>query len=380
MDERLWEGLGKRPISRRRLLGGALSASAVAFLAACSKTVKSPTGGTTTTPVPTKLEDALSIYNWENYINPDTVTKFTAEFGVTPTLDFYPSNEDLEAKIKAGATGYDVCAPTLYMVQIMGYEDGTLLELDHSLIPNLTNCDPTFLNTVLDPGNKYSVPKDTGTTGFGYRSDKVSETMTSWEDFYSLASKYSGRYTVLDSAPEVIGSALKLLGYSYNSDSGAEVDKATDELVKLKPHLRSIDSVNYDVMLQDGDAWVTLGWNGDVLVAAGNAPAGTVHYVVPSEGTEVWVDNWCILKAAPHPAISHTFLNWILTPENQGLETSYTYYASAVDAAKEFVDPAVAGDPAVYPEDTVLSKLEVFTPTPDILQLRTDAFAKFKAA
>jgi len=351
------------------------------FLAACSKKVNAPSGsGGSTAPVPTELEDALSIYNWENYLNPDTLTKFAAEFGVTPTLDFYPSNEDLEAKIKAGATGYDLCAPTLYMVQIMGYEDGTLLELDHSRIPNLANCDPKYVNLSLDPGNKYSVPKDTGTTGFGYRSDKVSETMATWEDFFSLASKYSGRYTVLDSAPEVVGAALKMLGYSYNSDSGAEVDKATDELIKIKPHLAAIDSVNYDVMLQNGEAWVTLGWNGDVLVAAGNAPAGTVHYVVPTEGTEVWIDNWCILKDAPHPAISHAFLNWILDPKNQGLETSYTYYASAVDAAKQYVDPTVASDPAVYPADAVISKLEVFTPTPEILQLRTDAFAKFKAA
>jgi spermidine/putrescine-binding protein len=380
-EDRLWDALGRTPITRRRLLGGAISVSAVAFLAACSKTVKSPTGGgTSPATVPSKLEDALSIYNWENYVNPDTLKKFATDFGVTPSLDFYPSNEDLEAKIKAGATGYDICAPTLYMVQIMGYEDKTLFELDHSKIPNLANCNPKFLNISLDPGNKYSVPKDTGTTGYGYRSDKIAETMTSWEDFYSLASKYSGRYTVLDSAPEVVGSALKMLGYSYNSDSGAEVDKATDELIKLKPHLRAIDSVNYDVMLQNGEAWVTLGWNGDVLVAAGNAPAGTVHYVVPTEGTEVWLDNWCILKAAPHPAIAHAFLNWVLQPEVQGLETSYSYYASAVDAAKQFVDPAVAGDPAVYPDDSVTSKLEIFTPTPDILQLRTDAFAKFKAA
>jgi spermidine/putrescine-binding protein len=386
-EDRFWDQLARGNISRRKLLQGGLTASAAAFLAACSKTVgKPPATAPGSAPasasgsVSPQLEDALSLYNWENYINPETLKAFEAEFGVKPSLDFYPSNEDLEAKIKAGATGYDLCAPTLYMVQIMGYEDGTLLELDHSKIPNLANCNQRFLNLELDPNNKYSAPKDTGTTGFGYRSDKISEAPASWAEFYSLASKYSGRVTVLDSAPEVVGSALKMLGYSYNSDSGAEVDAATAELVKLKPHLRTIDSVNYDVMLQNGEAYLTLGWNGDVLVAAGNAPAGTVHYVVPSEGTEVWLDNWSILAAAPHPELAHAFINWILQPEHQGVETSYTYYASAVDEAKQFVDPAVANDPAVYPPDEVITKLEVFTPTPDILRLRTDAFAKFKAA
>jgi spermidine/putrescine-binding protein len=379
-EDNFWEGMSQRPISRRKMLKGTLAASAAAFLAACQRTVGGSRGQPSAKPIPSKLETSLSIYNWENYVNPDTLKRFQKEFGVKPTLDFFASNEDLQAKIKAGATGYDIAAPTGYMVKIMGYEDKTLLELDHSRIPNLKNVDSKYLNLPFDQGNKYSVPKDLGTTGFGYRKDKVKEDLTSWEDFYKAATKYSGRYAVIDSGPEIVGSALKMLGYSYNSDTKSEIDEATKEIIKLKPHVKTIDSANYDTQLERGEAWIVLGWNGDVLIAADNAPKAGIAYVVPSEGTEVWQDTWVILRDAPHPAIAHAFINWVLQPDLQGLETSYTYYASAVDAAKSHVDPAVAKDPAVYPPQSVLDRCEVANFTPAGFNLRNEAFEKFKVA
>jgi spermidine/putrescine transport system substrate-binding protein len=379
-DDKLWDGLSRRRISRRKLLQGSMAASMAAFLAACQRTVRGPRATTSPRAIPTQLEDALSIYNWENYINPQSLKRFEREFGVKPTLDFFASNEDLQAKIKAGAKGYDVAAPTGYMVEIMGYEDKTLLELDHSRIPNLKNCNERYLNLPFYPGNKFSVPKDLGTTGFGYWTDRVKEDLTTWEDFYRNASKYSGRYAVIDSGPEIIGSALKMLGYSYNTDNKSEIDEATNEILRLKPHVKTIDSANYDTQLERGEAWVVLGWNGDVLVAQSNAPKAGITYIVPQEGTEVWQDTWVILRDAPHPAIAHAFLNWVLQPEIQGLETSFSYYASAVDAAKDHVDPAVAKDPAVYPPEDVLARCEVADFTPDGFNYRNEAFEKFKAA
>ena len=230
------------------------------------------------------------------------------------------------------------------------------MELDHSKIPNLSLVEDQFLDLPFDPGNRYSVPKDYGTTGFGYRSKFVKEEMTSWEDFYRLAPKYSGRYTVLDSPPEVVGSALKMLGYSYNSVDPKEISEATDEIVKLKPHVRKITSSMREIMIS-GEAYVSLTWNGEIGYVA--LDAADARYVVPAEGTEVWTDNWAIVADAPHPAAAHAFINWQLQPKIQAQDTEYHYYGAVVEGEEEFLDQAIANDPAVYPSAETMSKLEV---------------------
>src|SRR5918999_767497 len=237
-DELLREWLNRR-VSRRGIIA---AGAAAAVLAACGETEVGTSGGSKkASRVPSQLEDDLSIYNWADYVNPKTYPRFEKEFDISITEDSYASNEDALAKLQAGARGYDIVVPTGYMVETL-IQKGLLFELDHSRIPNLNNVEDQFLNLAFDPGNRYSVPKDYGTTGFGYRSKFVKEDMTSWEDFYRLAPKYSGRYTVLDSPPEVIGSALKMLGYSYNTTDPGEIDEAVKELIKFKPHVRKITS------------------------------------------------------------------------------------------------------------------------------------------
>jgi spermidine/putrescine transport system substrate-binding protein len=366
-----------RPVSRRGILA---AGAAAAFLAACGETDVGPRTSRPTRGagpgVPDELEDTLSIYNWADYVSPKTYPAFEKEFDVRITEDNYPSNEDALAKLKAGAAGYDIVVPTGYMVEIMTAE-GLLFELDHSKIPNLSLVEPQFLDLPFDPGNRFSVPKDYGTTGFGYRSDLVAEEMTSWEDFYRLASKYSGRYTVLDSPPEVVGSALKMLGYSYNSVDPKEIAEATDEIVKLKPHVRKITSSMREIMIS-GEVYVSLTWNGEIGYVALDAP--DARYVVPSEGTEVWTDNWAVVAGAPHPAAAHAFINWQLQPDIQAQDTKYHYYGGVVQGEEEFLPRSIAKDPAVYPPGDVMSKLEVAQASPDWTRLRNEAWTKFKAA
>lgn len=375
-DERFWERLGRARVTRRGFLAGAAATPLAAVLAACSKTVEQPTRPEEASPLPTELEDSLVIYNWADYINPKTISQFEQEFDVTITQDFYASNEEARAKLAAGAKGYDIVVPTGYMVEILA-KKGFLYELDASKIPNLSLVDDQFKNTPFDPESKYAVPKDFGTTGFGYRSDMVKEAMTSWEDFFRLASKYSGRYTVLDVPVDVIGAGLKLLGYSWNSTDPKEVDEATNELIKIKPHILTITSV-YRELVSKGEAWVAMGWNGDFLSIQGKVPA--VSYVVPTEGTEIWTDNWSILADAPHPLAAHTFLNWVLQPEIQAQETRYTYYGSPVGAASQFLPPEIVDNPAVYPAPEVFEKLEFTSSDPVYTRLVADAWTKFKAA
>src|SRR3990172_7326044 len=344
--------IARTPLSRRGFLRAAVVTPAAAFLAACTKKIGKPAagGGTAGGSPAGELEDTLNYYNWAAYLNPATRKAFDAQFGVDSTLDFYSSNEELIAKLQGGAEGYDLVAPTGYAVQIMK-DEALLHELDHSRIPNMKNVDPRFLDLSFDPGNRFSMPKDWGTTGFMYLQKYVKEDMTTWEDFFSLAPKYSGRYTVLDSSPEVIGAGLKMLGYGYNTTNAGEVDQAVDELIKIKPHIAAITSSSYRTMMKHGDTWISLNWNGDPFYVASEQPS--VKYVIPTEGTEYWVDTWAIPATAPHPNIAMEFINWVLTPENQARETNYTYYASAVKGARELTDPAVAADPAIYPAEEV---------------------------
>ena len=363
-----------RQVSRRGVLAGA---AAAAFLAACSKKInpnKEATGGGGT--VPEELESELSIYNWADYVHPKTYPAFEKEFDIKITEDNFPSNEDALAKLQAGAQGYDLVVPTGYMVEIMAAE-GLLMELDHSKIPLLDTVEAQFLDTPFDPGNKYSVPKDFGTTGYGVRTKFVKEEMKSWEDFFRLAPKYSGRYVVLDSSPEVVGSALKMLGYSYNSVEPNEIAEATKELLALKPHVRKITSSMRELLIS-GECYVGLTWNGEVGYVA--LDAADVRYVVPEEGTEIWTDNWSVVAGAPHPAAAHAYINWSLEPENQARDTEYHYYGGVVEGEEEFLPPALANDPSVYPSEEVRAKMEFAQANPDWLRLRNEAWTKFKAA
>jgi spermidine/putrescine transport system substrate-binding protein len=376
--DRLIAGMKRTGLSRRRFLQAAAVGPAAAFLAACTRRVGGPQQQGGQGPATTELEDELVIYNWAAYLNPETIKAFEREFGVTVHAeDLYESNEEMLAKIQGGATGYDLVAPTGYMVQIMK-DEGLLLELDHSRIPNMSNLDPRFTGLAFDPELRYHMPKDWGTTGFGYLSRFVKEEPTSWAQFFELGPAYSGRYTVLDSAFETIGGALKRLGYSYNTTSQSEVDEALALLIEFKPHIASVTSSQYRQLMSRADTYLALGWNGDFFYVLEDQPS--VRYVIPDEGTEYWVDTWAIPASAPHPNAAHEFINFVLTPERQGVESSYTYYASAVAGAQEFTDPAVANDPSIYPPPEVVDRLEANNGDPVALDLRQDAWRRFQAA
>src|SRR5207244_1040156 len=160
------------------------------------------------------------------------------------------------------------------------------------------------------------------TTGYGYRTDLLPP-MTSWADFWQMATtKASGKVTILDGDNEVIGSALKLLGYSYNSVDPNELNQAKAKLMELKPHLLSITSTEYITLMQSGQSILSLGWNGDFFAVQTKQPK--VLYVIPSEGSEFWVDNSAITNTAPDPIAAHAFLNFFTDPTAASQEPSAT--------------------------------------------------------
>lgn len=340
-------------MTRRQFLQAGLATGGAAFLASCGvrPSPTAPTG---------QLEDELNLYNWSAYIHPDLVPEFKTKFGVSIVEDFYASNEDLLAKLQAGATGYDVVVPTGYTVQILAKE-GFLLQLDRGQLPNFSHMDPKFLDQPWDPSNRYSIPKDWGTTGYGFRSDVITEQPNSWADFWRLAEQHSGQVSVLDVNVDVVGAALKLLGYSWNSVDPEELEQAKQKLLDLKPHVSTITSV-YKDLIKTKQTVLSMGWNGDFLGLVFEDPPVPVTYVVPREGTELWIDNWCILKSAPHPNAAHAFLNYMMDPEVCAREIEYTYYAQANTDSLPLIPDELRNDPAIYPPAEVIDRLE---PTAD---------------
>jgi len=369
----------RRDVTRR---GFVAAGAATAFLAACGCSSHSSIydKSSSTTKKAAKLGGVLHYYNWADYVNPQTYKDFTADTGVKLKKDFFVSNEELQAKLQAGAKGFDLAAPTGYMVQILA-DAGLLEELDWSQLKTVdANLDARFRKMPYDPEDKWSVPKDWGTTGFMYRTDIVKEKPTTWREFVDLTKgPYSGKVTVLDGIPECVGSMLCMLGYSYNSEDKGEIDKAKQELIDLKPHLLAITSTEYKQMLIDGKAVMSLGWNGDGAAVAAKKPA---DYVIAEEGGELWVDAYVIPSGAKNPTAAHAWIDYVYEPKHNSLETEFTYYGSPVkrDLLQPVMDKKVFANEDVFPPEATLKNLEPNAVTPEGTKLRDRAWTEFKAA
>jgi spermidine/putrescine transport system substrate-binding protein len=377
--------MSERPIWERRYdRKGFVALSAMtAFLAACGGSTRAEEqagGGATTATSERKLSGELYYYNWSDYVNPETYKRFTGETGVSVKRDFYPSNEDLQAKLQAGARGYDLVVPTGYMVKILA-EASLLEEIDWSRLPTVEqNIDAKFRNLPYDPEERHSVPKDWGTTGFVYRTDMVDGKLATWADFYEQAmGPLSKKVTVLDSYPEVIGSALKKNGFSYNTEDEGELEIAKRDLLALKPHILAITSTEYRQMVISGRAAMALGWNGDGALVIAEKPA---DYVVPEEGSEFWVDTYAIPVGAENPDAAYAWIDFAYQPEISALETEYHNYGSTLQRSllEGVIKKDVLANEDVFPSDSTIEKLEPNNYGPDGDRLRQRIWTEFKVA
>ncbi|MCB0128107.1 MAG: spermidine/putrescine ABC transporter substrate-binding protein, partial [Caldilineaceae bacterium] len=212
---------------------------------------------------PSKLSDSVSFYNWTDYIDPEVLTMFEEECGVKVVYDTFSSNEDLLAKLQAGATGYDLIVPSDYMVSIMR-ELNMLKELDHSNIPNLTHIYPRFAEAPYDPGNVYTAPYQWGTTGIGYNLEATGEIPDSWEWIFNpeKAAQFDGKISLLNDQRELIGAVLKYLGHSMNSVDPAELEEAKQTILAIKPYVATFDSDSFGDILVSGEVVIGHGWSG----------------------------------------------------------------------------------------------------------------------
>jgi len=304
-----------------------------------------------------ELAEELHVYNWSEYIDPEIYADFEQEFGVKVIEDTFSSNEDLLAKLQAGATGYDVIVPSDYMVTIMTELD-LLAELNYDNIPNFENISDIFRDPPYDPGNKYSVPYQWGTTGIGYNADLFEDPPDSWDYLFNpdVASAYAGRISMLNDSREVIGAALKYLGYSLNSTDEQQLEEAKQLLIQQKDWVAAYDSDGFEDLLAAGEVDLGHGWSGDYFAAAEDAPQ--IWYIIPKEGGVIWTDNLAVPKSAPSQYTAEVFINYLLRPEVGAKITNYTWYGSPNEAAEEFIDAEILEEPAIYPPPDVMEKLE----------------------
>jgi spermidine/putrescine-binding protein len=282
----------------------------------------------------------LNLYAWSEYVPQGLLDDFTKQTGIKVNYDTYSSNEELLAKLQAGASGYDLIIPSDYTIEIM-IRQGMLDELDLSKIPNFANLGDSFKNLDFDPGNKYSVPYQWGTTGLVYDKSKVPFEPKRWADLWDPA--FANRLVVLDDGREILGVVLQMLGYSKNTTDQGQLDAAKQKLLELKPNIRLFDSDSPHTALLNGEAWAGIIWNGDASLAYRENP--NIVYICPEEGCGIWFDNLAIPKNAPHKDAAIKFINFILSPKASVLITEEFPYSSPNTAGLEYLKTS---DPQLY--------------------------------
>jgi len=317
----------------------------------------------------------LSVFNWSTYVAEDTVSNFEAACGVTVVYDVYESNEALLARLSNGNPGYDLAFPSERTTSDM-IGRGLLTPLDHTLIPNIANVNPNFLDRAFDPGNAYTMPYLWGTVAIGYNITTVGEEITSWEQVWA----YDGPVAWLEDLRVMMGIALTLLGYDPNTENPDEIAEARNYLVAKGSNVVSIAGDDGQAQLERGDVDITIEYSGDIFQVIDACECEDFVYAIPEEGSNVWLDSMTIPVDAPNVALAHAFIDYILSPQVGADLSNYTAYGSPNGAAVEqgLIDEALLSNPGIYPSAEVEAKLFFVAERPDVEQIYNDAWDEIK--
>jgi spermidine/putrescine transport system substrate-binding protein len=323
------------------------------LMASCSET---PTVYPTPTAPP--LAETLTLYGWDQIVPSTILEAFTREFGVAVDLQVFVSQDEALASIASGEVYDVVFLENDYIGPAL--EAGLLAELNLNTIPNLRNIAANFRDLTYDPGNRHSIPYYWGTSGLVVRTDLVDAPVTSWSDLWRAEPGQAG---IWDYQRMMFGLALRSLGYSINTDQPEAIEAALERLLELKPRavfLEQFDLWSSAQALASGTVSIALGWANDALAGRELNPA--IEYVIPDEGTMLWVDNLVVPANSPNQYTAETFINFMLRPEIAAQYTNEIFFAVTNEAAREFIDPAILSDPVVYPTDEMLVNSELILP------------------
>ncbi|MBU6452321.1 MAG: spermidine/putrescine ABC transporter substrate-binding protein [Cyanobacteria bacterium REEB67] len=359
-------------ISRRRFLQGLHGGAALTLASACLPWL----AGCSTGRSFSGEDKQVNILNWADYLHPDTIPEFERRYGIKVVQDTFASNEALLAKLQAGGTRYDVIVPSSYMVKQLKKLD-ILSTLEHDRLIGLNNLLPRFRSTSFDPGLKVCVPYTWGTTGIGYnlaymeevqgfgrRAGKLSGATAGSADSKSYAigwqilfdKRFAHRLTMLEDAREVIGSALKMQGHSYNTTDSQQIRAATEILKQQKELVMCYTSDQVIVELASGDSYLSQVYSGDCYQA--RRENNQLRYAIPEDGCSIWTDNFCIPKSAPNRDFAYLWISYMLEPAVAAACANFTHYATANEKAFRLVQKELVEDQNLYPGEKILARCE----------------------
>lgn len=302
--------------------------------------------------------EKVYVYNWGEYIDEEVLDLFEEETGIEVVYDEFEQNEEMYPKVEAGAVRYDVVCPSDYMVQKM-IENDLLEEINYDNVPNIKNIDPKYLKSAeaFDPGNKYSVPYCWGTLGILYNKTMVDEPIDSWGVLFD--EKYSGNLLMIDSVRDAFAIALAYLGYDINSTSEAELEEAKALLQDQYPLVQAyvVDQVR-DKMI-GGEAALGVIYSGEAIYTSRENP--DLEYVVPKEGSNVWIDAWVIPKNSRNKENAEAFINFMCDPDIALKNFEYITYSTPNYKAWEMItDEEIKNSPVAFPDQSVLDRCKTF--------------------
>lgn len=324
-----------------------------------------------------KSNAELTVFNWYDYIDPAVIDMFEEETGITVKYANFTTNEEMYTKVEAGAGTYDVLFPSEYMIERLIAGD-LLAELDLDAMPNFANVKESLKNPSYDPGNKYSVPYMWGTLGILYNTEMVEDEITSWSTLFDT--KYAGNILMMNSMRDTIGLALKYLGYSMNTRNEAEISAAKDILVKQKQ-----DKIESGYLLDEtkdkmvgGEAAIGIIYSGDAQYAI--EKNDKLKYVIPEEGSNIWVDGMVIPKSSKNQEAAMKFIDFMCREDVAQMNFDYIYYCSPIQQVVDNLSEEDAASATINPSEEVVARCEYFNDVSDCMELYENAWMEVRLA
>ncbi len=321
----------------------------------------------------------LHLYNWSNYFSPDLIKQFEQETGTKVTLDTYASEEDLLAKLQAGASGYDVIFPGPTTLGTM-IQKGLVAKIDAPKMSNFKNVLKPFQTLSVDPDRSYSVPYMWGTTGFTYDPKMVpgGKLDDSWKSIFDPPKELRGNIAMLNEMSDVWNAAAYYVGVSKCTEDPKDAQKILDVLMKQKPYVKVYSNDGTIDRMSAGEVAVHMQWNGAAHRTKKNKPG--VVYVYPREGVTFWTDTMAIPTNAPDKKTAMEFLNWMMDPKHAAEASNYTGYSNAISGSGKYLSDSLKSDPAVNMPEQYADRLKPFQScSPKSKELRERVWTKLKS-
>ncbi|HWR69180.1 MAG TPA: spermidine/putrescine ABC transporter substrate-binding protein [Desulfomonilia bacterium] len=295
------------------------------------------------------------VFNWTEYIDPGVIKQFEQETGIKVRYSTYDSNEAMFAKLKlVKKAGYDVAFPSTYYVERMR-KLNLIQPLDKAKIPNMKHINPSLLNKPYDPGNAYSIPYMWGSSAIGVNSKYVDpKGITSWNDLWNP--KYKGKVLLMDDVREVFAMSLRSMGYSGNTTDSAQIRKAYEKLLKLRPNVKVFNSDSPRQPFLNNEVVIGQIWGGEVYQA--NQENRDIKLIYPKEGAIFWADNMVIPGSARNVGLAYKFIDFLCRPEVAKKNCEYIGYATTNLKAQQMLDARTKNHKAVYPDDAEMKRGE----------------------